>query len=151
MPANIQQITRQQILNAFDVTEDDIAALETQTGWNAAREAVDRETEAFIANLQAYAANLGHSLKEQMTTYRDRHLSGEYFGTVTTTVEEPEDLSDEIAADVAEADSYRELDVHPLDNLMRKELVTIADQHGIPNYGTRAQLLQRLKDRGVTS
>jgi len=106
-----------------------------------------------------------------MTTYRDRHLAGEYFGTIGTTVTEPEpepapepepvdDDPDELPIDPETEPQVEpvpgpapepepELEVHPLDNLMRKELVAIADQHGIPNYGTRAQLLQRLKDRGA--
>jgi hypothetical protein len=55
-----------------------------------------------------------------MTAYRDRLNAGDY------------DASSSSAAPV-------------LRDLRRKELVTIADQRGLPTYGTREQLLERLE------
>jgi hypothetical protein len=81
-----------------------------------------------------------------MTTYRDRHHNGNYLGTYETTITNPvEDTPAPIATLEPEPQP------RALAALMRKELIVIADQHGIPNYGTRAQLLQRLTDRGITN
>jgi hypothetical protein len=58
-------LLRQQILAAFDVNEEDLAALEEATGWNAAREAAEREREEFIAGMRRRAEEFSAELGEK--------------------------------------------------------------------------------------
>lgn len=62
MPTPNTEYARAQILRAFGVTEDDLAALEAATGWNAAREVADRERETFVAELRRRAASMSEEL-----------------------------------------------------------------------------------------
>jgi hypothetical protein len=47
---------RRKILEAFGVTEEDLALVESTTGWDAARAAAEIETEEFVRQMQAHAA-----------------------------------------------------------------------------------------------
>jgi hypothetical protein len=58
-------LSRQQILAAFDVNEEDLAALEEATGWNAARAAAEREREEFAAELRRRADEISAELSEK--------------------------------------------------------------------------------------
>ncbi len=64
-------ISRQQILDAFGVTEDDLAAIEAETGWNAAREAAEQEREEFVARMRQHAAE---TCEELSRNTRSSHI-----------------------------------------------------------------------------
>jgi len=53
---------RRRILEAFGVTEEDLAAVEAASGWDAARAAAELESAEFVRRLQAHAAETSERL-----------------------------------------------------------------------------------------
>ncbi len=62
--------SRQQILDAFGVTEKELAELEAKTGWNAAHEAAERDREEFIGEMHVRAALISEELGEKFSHAR---------------------------------------------------------------------------------
>lgn len=59
-----ERITREQVLRALEITEDDLVEYERLTGYEAARRAADAEYERFRADIIRRAALLTRRLKD---------------------------------------------------------------------------------------
>jgi F0F1-type ATP synthase membrane subunit b/b' len=62
----VNDTDRKKILAAFGMTEDDLATLEAETGWNAAQAAADQEREQFVAELRRRAEATSQELSEKL-------------------------------------------------------------------------------------
>jgi hypothetical protein len=63
---NDAALSRKKILDAFGVTEEEMAELESRTGWEAARVAAERRREEFIAVVRQHANRIAEELGKEI-------------------------------------------------------------------------------------
>lgn len=56
-------VTREQVLRAFDVTAEEIAAFDEASGYRAAREQADRERAQFLAHVERVDRDMMRALR----------------------------------------------------------------------------------------